>query len=70
MDDNPFLRGLNVYGMNVLGTSYDLGRLKEKYKFDEVVIALRNIPEETRQRIHDFGRENGIRVVEFRYEIK
>ena len=70
VDDNPYLRGLNVYGMNVLGTSHDLRRLKRKYDFDEIVIALRNIPEETRQRIHDFGRKNGIRVVEFRYEIK
>ena len=70
VDDNPSLRGLNVYGMDVLGTSNDLEKLKAKYKFDEVVIALRNIPEETRQRIHDFGRKNGVKVLEFRYEIK
>ena len=69
IDDNPSLRGLNVYGQNILGTSRDLAKLKEKYRFDEIVIALGPITQRMRERLVQFGRENGVRVVEFSFQI-
>ena len=69
IDDNPSLRGLNVYGQNVLGRSRDLSRLKEKYRFDEIVIALGTISDRMREKLIRFGAENNVRVVEFSFQI-
>lgn len=69
IDDNPSLRGLNVYGQNVLGRSRDLARLKEKYRFDEIVIALGTISDRMREKLIRFGAENNVRVVEFSFQI-
>ncbi|MBO4491779.1 MAG: hypothetical protein J5944_10505, partial [Lentisphaeria bacterium] len=68
-DDNPSLRGLNVYGQNVLGRSRDLVRLKEKYRFDEIVIALGTISDRMREKLIRFGAENNVRVMEFSFQI-
>ena len=65
IDDNPSLRGLNVYGLDVLGTSRDLARLREEYHFDEIVIALKNISPRMRNKLDAFGREFHIRILEF-----
>ena len=69
IDDNPSLRGLNLYGQNVLGTSRDLAKLKEKYQFDEIVIALGSISDRMREKLKRFGAENNVRVVEFTFQI-
>ena len=69
IDDNPSLRGLNVYGQNVLGRSRDLVRLKEKYRFDEIVIALGTISDRMREKLIRFGAENNVRVMEFSFQI-
>ena len=69
IDDNPSLRGLNVHGQNVLGTSRDLAALKEKYQFDEIVIALGSISDRMRKKLNKFGAENNVRVVEFTFRI-
>lgn len=69
IDDNPSLRGLNVYGQNVLGTSRDLDELKAKYQFNEIVIALGPITDRMREKLKRFGAENNVRVVEFTFQI-
>ena len=70
VDDNISLHGLNVYGVDVLGNADDLPRLLEKYKFDELVIALKAVTDETRKKLIDFGKKNHIRVSEFRISIE
>ena len=70
IDDNPSLRGLNVYGLNVLGTTRDLAKLKEKYQFDEIIIALRLITDEKRKKLMDFSKRSGILVEEFQCCLK
>lgn len=70
IDDNPSLRGLNVYGLDVLGTTRDLAKLKEKYQFDEIIIALRLITDEKRKKLIDFGKRSGILVEEFQCYLK
>ena len=70
IDDNPSLRGLNVYGLDVLGTTRDLAKLKEKYQFDEIIIALRLITDEKRKKLIDFGKRSGILVEEFQCCLK
>lgn len=70
IDDNPSLRGLNVYGLNVLGTTRDLAKLKEKYNFDEIVIALRLISDEKRKKLMDFSKRSGVSVEEFQCCLK
>ena len=69
IDDNPSLRGLNVYGQNVLGTSRDLDELKAKYQFNEIVIALGPITDRMREKLKRFGAENNVRVVDFTFQI-
>ena len=70
IDDNPSLRGLNVYGQDILGTSRDLAALKEKYHFDEIVIALGPITDYMREKLRQFGAENNVRVTEFTFRIE
>jgi len=70
IDDNPSLRGLNVYGQDILGTSRDLAALKEKYRFDEIVIALGPISDHMKEKLKQFGAENDVRVVEFTFRIE
>ena len=55
--------------MNVLGNCDDLPRILEKYKFDEVVIALKAVTDETRKRLIAFGKANKIKIREFRITI-
>ena len=69
IDDNASLHGLNVYGLDVLGNCDDLPRILEKYKFDEVVIALKAVTDETRKRLIAFGKANKIKIREFRITI-
>ncbi|MBP5181982.1 MAG: hypothetical protein J6331_03025, partial [Lentisphaeria bacterium] len=69
IDDNASLHGLNVYGLDVLGNCDDLPRILEKYKFDEVVIALKAVTDETRARLIAFGNANKIKIREFRITI-
>lgn len=69
LDDNSMLCRLNVYGLNVLGNIDDLESLLEKYKFDEIVIALRNTTDETRQKLREFGKTHHIVIREFTCQI-
>jgi len=66
IDDNPCLRNLNVYGLNVLGTSEDLDVVLKRVSFDEVIIALKAITPEVHRRIEDFCAANHIKLAEFR----
>ncbi len=65
IDDNPSLHGLNVYGLDVLGNCNDLYSIWEKYKFDEIVIALKAVTDETRKFLYDFGKAHNIKIREF-----
>lgn len=70
IDDNPSLRGLNVYGLDVLGTSRDMKRLYDEYQFDEIVITLKDLSPRMRNKLDLFGQEFNIRIVEFCCELK
>lgn len=69
IDDDPSLRGLNVYGLDVLGNSDELPTIRKKLAFDEIVIALKAVTEENRKKLYDFGKANDIKVQEFRLEL-
>lgn len=65
LDDNSLLCRLNVYGFNVLGNIDELDLLLEKYQFDEIVIALRSVSDEIREKLCEFGKAHGIAIREF-----
>ena len=69
IDDNPSLRGLNVYGLDVLGTCRDLKRLYDEHKFDEIIITLKDLSPRMRNKLEAFGREFDVRVMEFHCEL-
>ncbi len=69
LDDNSMLCRLNVYGLDVLGNIDELDFLLKKYKFNEIVIALRNTPEETRQKLRKFGKDHHIAIREFSCQV-
>ena len=69
LDDNSMLCRLNVYGLNVLGNIDELEELLEKYKFDEIVIALRSTTDETRQKLREFGKAHHIAIREFTCQV-
>ena len=56
---------MNVYGFNVLGNIDELDLLLEKYQFDEIVIALRSVSDEIREKLCEFGKAHGIAIREF-----
>ena len=69
LDDNSSLRGLNVYGVDVIGNIEELPELRKKYHFDEIVIALRNVTPAARKKLMEFGRAHGVVIREFLYNV-
>jgi len=62
LDDDPRKKNLRVHGVRVLGPTSDLRRVLRETAPDEVLIAIPSAPGETRQRIVDVSREEGIPV--------
>ena len=69
LDDNSSLRGLNVYGVDVIGNIEELPELRKRHHFDEIVIALRNVTPAARKKLMEFGRVHGVVIREFQYSI-
>ena len=69
LDDNSSLRGLNVYGVDVIGNIEELPELRKQYRFDEIVIALRNVTPAARKKLMEFGRAHGVVIREFHYMV-
>ena len=62
VDDDPRKQGLRVHGVRVLGTTSDLRRILREQHPDEVLIAMPSAPGETRQRVVDAARAEGVPV--------
>jgi FlaA1/EpsC-like NDP-sugar epimerase len=62
LDDDPRKKNLRVHGVRVLGTTDELRRVLRETGADEVLIAIPSAPGETRQRIVDVAREEGVPV--------
>lgn len=65
VDDNPALKGLNVYGLDVLGNGEDLEKIHAGSPFDEIIITLTVVPDELKSRIESFAAKNNIKVSYF-----
>jgi FlaA1/EpsC-like NDP-sugar epimerase len=62
VDDDPRKQGLRVHGVRVLGTTNDLRRILREQHPDEVLIAMPSAPGETRQRVVEAARSEGVVV--------
>jgi FlaA1/EpsC-like NDP-sugar epimerase len=62
VDDDPRKRNLRVQGVRVLGTTRDLPRLLREHRPDELIIAIPSASGETRQRIVNVARDEGVPV--------
>ncbi|MBN1980935.1 MAG: hypothetical protein JW795_05350 [Chitinivibrionales bacterium] len=70
IDDDPLKLGKTIHGRKVLGTVYSLAAVHEKTPFD--ILILSTIPTRRRKRVLLFekARRLGVRVVEFRMELR
>jgi FlaA1/EpsC-like NDP-sugar epimerase len=62
VDDDPRKQGLRVHGVRVLGTTEDLRRILREQHPDEVLIAMPSASGETRQRVVEAARGEGVPV--------
>lgn len=62
LDDNPSLKGKSIEGVEVLGTSGDIGEVAARYHLDAAVIAISNIDKTELLKIIDRCRNTGISV--------
>jgi len=62
LDDNPSLKGKSIEGMEVLGTSAEIGEIAARYHLDEAVIAISNIEKMELLEIVDRCRNAGLSV--------
>lgn len=62
LDDNPSLKGKSIEGVEVLGTSGDIGEVAARYHLDAAVIAISNIDKTELLEIIDRCRNTGISV--------
>jgi FlaA1/EpsC-like NDP-sugar epimerase len=62
VDDDPRKQGLRVHGVRVLGTTADLRRILREQHPDEVLIAMPSAPGQTRQRVVEAARAEGVPV--------
>jgi FlaA1/EpsC-like NDP-sugar epimerase len=62
VDDDPRKKNLRLHGVRVLGTTRDLGHLLRDNRPDEVIIAIPSAAGETRQRIVNVCRDEGVPV--------
>ncbi len=69
IDDDPALRHLNVYGLNVLGTSDELEELHSKYAFREIIITSNGVPEGTQDYLETFSARHHIKLLRFRHTL-
>lgn len=65
MDDNKALKGLNVYGFNVLGTVENLEQIFEFKPFDIILVTIDDIAPENLQHLRDFCRKRGLELRSF-----
>lgn len=54
VDDCKGLKRLNLYGFDVLGTSRDLGKLYQKFQFNQIVITPESLQEEVQDSLKQF----------------
>jgi FlaA1/EpsC-like NDP-sugar epimerase len=62
VDDDPRKKNLRVHGVRVLGTTAELPRLMREHRPDELLIAMPSASGETRQRIVNVARDEGVPV--------
>jgi len=62
IDDDPRKKNLRVHGVRVLGTSDELRHILRDNRPDELLIAIPSASGETRQKIVDVAREEGVLV--------
>ena len=65
VDDDRALRGLNVYGFNVLGSGEDLNDIFEHRKFDTIILTCEIPDNEVLQKVKEFCRNNNIKLQKF-----
>jgi FlaA1/EpsC-like NDP-sugar epimerase len=62
LDDDPRKRGMRLHGINVLGTTGEVGEVLDEYHPDEVIIAIPSAPGELRGRVVTACRERDVPV--------
>ena len=62
LDDDPRKRGMRLHGINVLGTTEEVGNVLDEFHPDEVVIAIPSAPGELRGRVVTACRERDVPV--------
>jgi FlaA1/EpsC-like NDP-sugar epimerase len=62
LDDNPYLKGKSIEGMEVLGTSAEIGEIAARYRIALVIIAISNIEKTELLEIIDHCRNSGLSV--------
>jgi FlaA1/EpsC-like NDP-sugar epimerase len=62
LDDDPRKRGMRLHGINVLGTTEEVGDVLDEFHPDEVLIAIPSAPGELRGRVVTACRERDVPV--------
>ena len=62
VDDDPRKKNLRVHGVRVIGTVAELPRILREHRPDELLIAMPSASGETRQRIVNVARDEGVPV--------
>lgn len=67
-DDNLYLKGLNVYGVKVLGTGGELEKIWKKSPFEEIIITAQ-ISGESEKQVLEFADKYNVKLKYFKAEI-
>jgi FlaA1/EpsC-like NDP-sugar epimerase len=62
LDDDPRKRGMRLHGINVVGTTEEVGDVLDEFNPDEVIIAIPSAPGELRGRVVTACRERDVPV--------
>src|SRR5690242_324370 len=62
LDDDPRKRGMRLHGINVLGTTDEVGEILDEFHPDEVIIAIPSAPGVLRGRVVTACRERDVQV--------
>jgi FlaA1/EpsC-like NDP-sugar epimerase len=62
LDDDPRKRGMRLHGINVLGTTEEVGNVLDEFHPEEVIIAIPSAPGELRGRVVTACRERDVPV--------
>ena len=62
LDDDPRKRGMRLHGLNVLGTTEEVGEILDEFNPDEVIIAIPSAPGMLRGRVVTACRERDVPV--------